>query len=238
MSEEPKCEDLTTLNDALLEPTKEERAEPKRNTKDSLIERILSIAEENNLELTFSNTKLKRMNKRELGKLLGELTEEVIRQQMATSVGAKGTSEKAIGIATLRMCHDMMAMACENGLNQCLPQYGYRIDGFCETLKNPTVSDCVDECLVEIAATTDVLQYIESPYARLGIAWAGALATTVRPVRRREKPPPNQRDVRFANVGPQPPHTAQTVQRGPRRRPQAREEHGAAGPAPAHELRV
>ena len=56
------------------------------------------------------------------------------------------------------MCHDMLAMATENGLNQCLPAYGYQVDGFCASLQHPTVSKCVDECLTEIAATSDVLR--------------------------------------------------------------------------------
>ena len=92
--EEEKAPDLAALNDALLEQPKEDRAEPKRNTKESLIERILSITEENHLELTFSNTKLKRMSKKELGQLLGQLTE-----QMAQAVGAKGSSARS-GCAT------------------------------------------------------------------------------------------------------------------------------------------
>ena len=214
---------LIQLNNELLEQPKEERAEPKRNTKESLIDRILSTAEENNLELTFSNTKLKRMSKKELGQLLGQLTEEVVRQQMAQSVNSKGTSEKAIGLATLRMCHDMLAMAAENGMNQCLPSYGYQVDGFCETLKEPTVSQCVDECLEEIARDSDILQYIESPYARLGIAWAGALAATVRPVRRQQFLPHEKgklNHVRFANMGPPKARGPQTVQRGAGRRPE------------------
>ena len=228
--DEEKSPDLIALNDELLEKPKEEK-EAKRNTKEALIERILNLAEENNLELTFSNTKLKRMSKKELGILLNQMTAEVLQQQMADSVGAKGTSDKAIGIATLRMMHDMMAMACENGLNQCLPPYGYQVDGFCETLKEPTVSQCVDECLEEIARESDILQYIESPYARLGIPWCGALASTVRPVNIAN----NQRNVRAAHMGSATARRPQTVQRGVSRRPQARKIDRAATPTTLHE---
>ena len=87
--EEEKSPDLIALNDELLEKPKEEK-EAKRNTKEALIERILNLAEENNLELTFSNTKLKRMSKKELGILLNQMTAEVLQQQMADSVGGKG----------------------------------------------------------------------------------------------------------------------------------------------------
>ena len=124
---EAKNKEFKHLNDELLESPKPESTEVKRNTKDALIDRILNCAEQNDMELTFSNTKLKRMSKDKLGKLLGELTEEVVKRDMARAVGSKGTSEKAIGIATLRMCHDMLAMATENGLNQCLPSTGTRL---------------------------------------------------------------------------------------------------------------
>ena len=237
--EKSPANDFKKLNDELLAPPKTENAEPKRNTKEALIERILNTAEENDLELTFSNTKLKRMSKAQLGKLLSELTAEVVKKDMANAVGAKGTSEKAIGIATLRMCHDMLAMATENGLNTCLPKYGYQVNGFCDSLQHPTVSKCVDECLEEIAATSDVLQYIESPYARLAIAWGGALASTVRPYRRQQNLGPYQKtNVRFANMGPPTANRPQTVQHRPSRRPEAGKVNSAARPTAPDAERV
>ena len=229
MEDEKKAKEFKKLNTELLEPPKPETTEAKRNTKEALIDRILQVAEQNDMELTFSNTKLRRMSKDKLGKLLGELTEEVVKRDMANAVGSKGTSDKAIGIATLRMCHDMMAMATENGLNQCLPSYGYQVEGFCESLQHPTVSKCVDECLEEIAATSDVLQYIESPYARLAIAWGGALATTVRPYRQQNLPN-YQRNVRSTSMGPTASHRPQTVRGGVGRREETRQEHRPARP--------
>ncbi len=228
--EEKKTKEFKKLNTELLEPPKPESTEAKRNTKDALIDRILQVAEQNDMELTFSNTKLRRMSKDKLGKLLGELTEEVVKRDMANAVGSKGTSDKAIGIATLRMCHDMIAMATENGLNQCLPAYGYQVEGFCESLQHPTVSKCVDECLEEIAATSDVLQYIESPYARLAIAWGGALATTVRPYRHQQNLPRYQRNVRSTSMGSSASHRPQTVRGGLGRGKEAREVNRPARP--------
>ena len=185
--ENSKVEDvIPKLNEELLKkPRVNPEDPPKRNTKDALIERILQIADENNLEITVSNTKLKRMSKPALQKLLGEMLNECMKKQMAESVKATNTSDGAIGLATLRMMHDMCAMGVEKGLNGYLPKYGYQVDGFSETLKKPMVSQCVDECLKEIAAESDVLQYIESPYARLGIAWSTALFSCVR----RAQPP-------------------------------------------------
>ena len=174
-------EDIQKLNEELLKKPRQNTDEPpKRNTKEALIDRITQIADENNLEITVSNTKLKRMSKPALQKLLGEMLNDCMRKQMAESVKAPGTSDNVIALATLRMMHDMCVMGVEKGLNGYLPRYGYQVDGFSDSMKNPMVSKCVDECLKEIAAESDVLQYIESPYARLGIAWSTALFTCIR----------------------------------------------------------
>ena len=116
----------------------------------------------------------------------------------------------------------MLAMAAENGLNQVLPQYGYEIEGFTDSLKSPTTSQCVDECLAEIAAETDILQYIESPYSRLMIVWTGSLAVCVRPTQNF----PHERNVK--NMGSKPPYRPQTVQPSSRRRQEARQVHSPA----------
>lgn len=225
---------LTKLNDDLLKAEKPDEAS-KRNTKEWIIERILSVADDNGLELAFSNTKLKRMSKKELNQLLAQLMEQVMKQNMARAVKADGTDDKSIAIGALRMVHDMLAMAAEGGINQVLPSYGYEVSGFSASLQHPTVSKCVDECLVEIAETTDVLEYIESPYARLGLAWAGAMATSIRPYRKIAN---NQNNVRPSQLGPQQTNRAQTVQPRPRRRPEARKEHSAAGPNSQDVVRV
>ena len=174
-------EDIQKLNEELLKKPRQNTDEPpKRNTKEALIDRITQIADENNLEITVSNTKLKRMSKPALQKLLGEMLNDCMKKQMAESVKAPGTSDNVIALATLRMMHDMCVMGVEKGLNGYLPRYGYQVDGFSDSMKNPMVSKCVDDCLREIAAESDVLQYIESPYARLGIAWSTALFTCIR----------------------------------------------------------
>lgn len=235
MSEPVPLQNIQKLNDDLLKVDKPDDEPSKRNTKEWLMSKILQLADENGLELSCSNTKLKRMNKKELNQLLGALMEEVAKQQMARSVGSKTTDEKSIALGTLRMVHDMMAMATEQGLNGLLPQYGYEVDGFTESLKNPTVSQCVDDCLQEIADSTDVLQYIESPYARLGIAWAGAMATSIRPARKSDS---NNKNVRSSKLGPTAANRAQTLQHRPRRRPEAREKHSPTGSNPPDVVRV
>ena len=82
-----------------------------------------------------SNTKLKRMSKPALQKLLGEMLNECMKKQMAETVKASGTSDNLIGLATLRMMHDMCVMGVEKGLNGYLPRYGYQVDGFSDSMK-------------------------------------------------------------------------------------------------------
>ena len=49
---------IPRLNEELLKKPRVAEEQPKRNTKDALIDRILLMAEENNLEIMVSNTKL------------------------------------------------------------------------------------------------------------------------------------------------------------------------------------
>ena len=54
---------IKKLNDELLKKEKAPDDKPKRNSKEFLIEKIVQVAEENDLELNVSNTRLKRMSK-------------------------------------------------------------------------------------------------------------------------------------------------------------------------------
>ena len=171
---------IKKLNDELLKKDKAPDDKPKRNSKEFLIDKIVLVAEENDLELNVSNTRLKRMSKEKLQQMLGEMCEDAVKSQMAAAVNAPGKNDDVIALATLRMVHDLFANGLEQGLNAILPKYGYQIDGFAQTLQDPTTSKCVDDCLREIAAENEILQYIQSPWARLGIAWSGGLMRAIR----------------------------------------------------------
>ena len=124
----PRNINLDILNDELLSsanpPTIDKVKTPKRNSKDNLIEKITKISQENDLELE-SDTKLRRMNKNQLKKKLAEVTSEAVRNQMCESVKAKpGSCDSALGLAALRMVHDMVAMSTEKGANMVLPRWG------------------------------------------------------------------------------------------------------------------
>ena len=223
---------IPALNEELLNSKgDDEKEEPKRNTKESLIDRILSVCEEHNLELTVSNTKLKRMSKTALQKLLAELVEDLMKKQMAEAVRSPSPNENVVALHTLRMLHDMCVMGVEGGLNSYLPPYGYQVQGFSDKLKEPVVSKCIDDCLAEIAAENDVLQYIQSPYARLGLAWTSCLATSIR------RAPPNNYGTNYQNLnngatrmGPQSNTQENPFRPRPDRRAAPRQEHRSRGP--------
>jgi hypothetical protein len=193
---------ILKLNDELLKKEKAPDDKPKRNSKEFLIDKILQVADENNLEINVSNTRLKRMSKEKLQQMLGEMCEDAVKSQMAAAVNAPGKNDDVIALATLRMVHDLFANGLEQGLNAFLPKYGYEVDGFAQTLQDPLTSKCVDACLTEIAAENDVLQYIQSPWTRLMIAWSGGMMRALR------KAPRNIGINRkyASTVGPKPPH--------------------------------
>ena len=178
------AKEITTLNNALLNASepKTEDVPVKRNSKDAFIDKILTISEKYELDVQYSDTKLKRMNKKQLTKVLAEVIEESVKIDMCKQVGcAPGASPKVLGLAALRMMHDICATGFEKTAQAFLPQYGYEIDGFSSALKQPTISQAIDQCLTEIAAESpEILQYFESPYARLALSWSGAALSCIK----------------------------------------------------------
>lgn len=233
MEEEKKT--FEDLNDELLTPTPATVDEPKRNSKEWLINKIIQICEEANLELTMSNTKLRRMGKEKLQKLLADLTEEAIKTQMARSLNVNSTDDKVMAVATLRMLHDMMANGCELTMNRFLPQYGYEVQGFTEGLKEPTTSKVVDQCLQEIAAESEILQYVESPYARLALCWGTAMMSSVRPHIKGKFRSPYKNAT---NLGPRKNHRENPLQFGLGRGAPTGKVYRGSGPAPTNVKQV
>ena len=222
---EPK--NMAKLNDELLKTDRVPEDKPKRNSKEFIIERIFQVADENELELNLSITKLKRMSKEKLQRLLGELCEEAVKTQMAAAVGAKSGNDSVIALATLRMVHDLFANSVEQGLNVFLPKYGFEVKGFSDSLKQRPTSDCVDDCLKEIAAESEILQYVQSPYARLAIAWSGGLMSAIR--RKNKFGNNNLNNVAF--MGSKPSHTKNTLRSRPSGRQTPRQIDGSGRPA-------
>ena len=174
--------DEQDLNDALLQPENEAEGgdEPRRNSKDELITKIIKICTDKNLQLEESNSKLRRMTKKQLTVLLAEKIERAVCAQMAEQVGVEsGAPNSVIALGALKMVHNIAAGSAEKVANIFLKPRGYEIIGFQRSLKEPAVAESIDQVLAEIAAETDVLQYFESPYTRLALCWSSALVTSV-----------------------------------------------------------
>jgi hypothetical protein len=181
-----KPEESVRLNNELLkaeDPPSEEEKRPKRNSKEELTAKILKVVEAYQLEFNYSDTKLRRMNKQELTKLLAEVTEEGVKHDMAKAVGVDPRAHgKVVTLGALRMLHNLCAGGFEKGFNTFgTPYLGYEVDGFAETLRDPAVQSSVDECLLEIAAENpEILEYFDSPYSRLALVWSGALISCIK----------------------------------------------------------
>ena len=172
----------TRLSNELLaakEPSKSPK-KPKRNGKEALRANILKVVEKYDLELGYSDTKLKRMNKDQLTKVLAEVMEESVKIDMAKSVGVDPRAGgKVVTLGALRMLHNICATGFEKGFNAFGPDLvGLQCNGFAASLRHPDVQHTVDECLTEIAAENpEVLEYFDSPYARLALVWVGVIST-------------------------------------------------------------
>ena len=186
------------LNNELLKEEPEEKKEVKRNSKEYLKQNILKIVEKYDLDFEYSDTRLKRMNKEQLTKLLAECVEKGVQQDIAKSVGvdprAKG---KVVTLGALRMVHNIAATGFEKCFNRFLTPYtGLESEGFAEGLKHPSIQGTVDECLAEIAAENpEVLEYFDSPYTRLALVWVGVISSTLKKAHgfSRVGPKPDQR---------------------------------------------
>ena len=89
----PDIDIVSALNDELLDAVgcekdvKQTDPGAKRNSKDEIIQKIVKCAEENNITVEHSNTKLRRMTKPQLNQLLVDTVEKSMQCQMAQSVG-------------------------------------------------------------------------------------------------------------------------------------------------------
>ena len=225
---------MTDLNDELLDSLEpdvvEAEQQPKRNSKDDLIGKIISCCADNQIELEYSNSKLRRMTREQLCRVLADKLERGVKCQMAAQVGAKpGAPDSVIALGALKMMHNIAAGTAEKGLNSFLPRYGYEIHGFRDSLKDPAVDEAVNQCLAEIAADSDILQHIKSPYVRLAIAWGGALVTSIR------KAP---RIINATPMGPRQTRAQDPVQPRIGRRPQARQVNRVQPPSSDDEKQV
>ena len=180
--EQIPLEENIALNDALLQeiPPPAEQARP--GSKDDIVQKIMELNEKAQLGLTEGITKLRRRSKNQLNKLLASLMEQSVQKQIDEKLGLDENqcNNTLRGVAFLRMMHDTLINVGEKVAEPYLARYDYSIAGYSAFMKSGPMSDEVDNCLAEIAQECDVLQYVESPYARLGLLHISAIASTIK----------------------------------------------------------
>ena len=186
--------DFATENEELLsalqEPEKtpgDERIpkqQPKRGSKDELIEKIFEICDETNLICEHTKTDLRRKTKKNLQKTLAEYIEKGMKAKIKQQAGVEsiqGASQlqedQLIAVGTLRLMHDSLATLCERGVYATTP---YTIQGFSAALRHPDIKQDLDQCLLEIAKDMDIMEHINSPYLKLAMIWTSGVAKTLR----------------------------------------------------------
>ena len=197
---------------ALQEPCgndKNQKQEPKRGSKDELIEKIFQICDETNLICQYTKTDLRRQTKKVLQKTLAEYIEKGMRAKIKQKAGVEsiqGASQlredQLIAVGTLRLMHDSLATLCERGVDSFTP---YSIGGFSRSLRNPEIKEDLDQCLLEIAREMDIMEHINSPYIKLGMIWTSGVARTLRKKTGRQNFDINKEDVHLRSVEPREP---------------------------------
>ena len=175
-------EENIALNDALLQEIPPPVEQTRPGSKDDIVQKILELNEKAQLGLTEGITKLRRRSKNQLNKLLASLMEQSVQKQIDEKLGLDENqcNNTLRGVAFLRMMHDTLINVGEKVAEPYLARYDYSIAGYSAFMKSGPMSDEVDNCLAEIAQECDVLQYVESPYARLGLLHISAIASTIK----------------------------------------------------------
>ena len=140
------------------------------------------MVDQYDLEFDYSDTRLKRMSKAQLMQMLAKHVEEGVKCDMATACGVDPKANgKVVGLGALRMIHNLCASGFEKGFNATKTYTGYELDGFCECLRDPSMQESIDGCLAEIARESpEILEYFDSPFARLALVWTSAALTCMR----------------------------------------------------------
>ena len=122
---EQSAEETARMNNELLKVAnpgedsgpESEVKKPKRNSKEELLAKILKVVEKYELDFDYSDTKLKRMNKQELTKILAHVMEDSVKIDMARSVGVDPRANgKVVTLGALRMIHNLCATGFEKAI--------------------------------------------------------------------------------------------------------------------------
>ena len=226
---EPPCLKTAASDEALKQellsahmPTTD-RDQPRKGTKLYIISQIEHLCGTAGIPITETNRELTRKSKAELKGTLAHYMEKASlrrlrAQETITSpiVDDNASPNRAANVFILRMLHDTVLGGLEKVYESYgKPYLGYTISGLGAKLKDEPLTSQVDEILVQIAEESpELLNYFESPYAKLALCWLMAAVQVARK-ESDSKTKPNELRRRDRNVQTKPGHGAPTLVGGP-----------------------
>jgi len=167
----------------------------KHGSKKSIIEKIKKVCNDSDTILEISDSRLNRMNKKELLQLLADKIELAVQNDIAKQAGMQRalneehTEEqrsRLVAASFLTMAHKIVT----SGVEKAVENYSenYTIAGFSDEFhSSPEKEQMLQETLIEICEEYDVLQYVDSPFSKLGLLWFGAGVKTLQKKRLKYK---------------------------------------------------
>ena len=193
--------------------------QPRKGTKLYIISQIEHLCGTAGIPIAETNRELNRQSKAQLKGTLAHYMERASERRMnaAQHIGVveaeDASPNRSANVFVLRMLHDTVLGGMEKLYESYgKPYVGYTIEGLSAKLRDEPLTTQVDEILVQIAEESpELLDYFESPYARLGLCW---LMAAVQVARKNKPTKPNA--GRNGNVPPEPGYGAPELGRGPK----------------------
>ena len=177
------------------QPAPEKPTTPKRNSKDCLIQKILSLAEDMGEDIPETNSQLKRMSKKVLSEKLALMVEKRIEFEAQKTLGItkeQSRSPAMVNLAALKMVHNIAIVSAENIVDRTSGKHGLTLEGFGERMRD--CQESIDAILLEIAELyPEVLDSFSSPWIRLGLLWTSNVIVTLK----KKKENRNASEIRF-----------------------------------------
>ena len=143
----------------------------KRNSKDELIKKIISLSEEVGEPVKLTNSQLKRMSKNALTDVLAGYVEKRIEFEAQKCLGIdkeQAGNPYCVNLAALKMVHELAVNSTEALVERTSEKHGMTISGFKRKMKESQES--IDMILSEIAQLyPEVLEKFSSPWVRLTV---------------------------------------------------------------------
>ena len=178
-------EELVAAGESESEPGTPKGDRERKNTKAEIIKKIYQCFDDRGLICPHPPSKLKRMSKNELLEYLGETISVAMTDKINQRLGCENIPDQAsdadrqrlMAASFLTMVHNVLT----KGAERCVESYSqYTLEGLSATFEEPRNKQILEETLMEIAAEYDVIQYIDSPWSKLGLLWSTDVITTLR----------------------------------------------------------